>query len=115
MPSKTGLLTDPVNQYKTGTDACLHTGGCGFQLDRNVSLYTSTDLSAWIFRGYGFQISSITIQEIMFGVHVLRNRKTEKWVMWFKFLLATGIMSLSRSVLLPDRIHRKAPFNWSLI
>ena len=39
--------------------ASWHAGGCGFQWNHNVSLYTSPDLSVWTFRGYVFQMSSL--------------------------------------------------------
>ncbi|CAF1299277.1 unnamed protein product [Rotaria magnacalcarata] len=82
-----GLCKEPP-----GPSGCTvwHTGGCGFQLNHNVSLYTSTDLSEWKFRGYVFQMSSMKTQGIMFGPRVLPNPKTNKWVMWFNFLPATG-------------------------
>jgi hypothetical protein len=65
-------------------------GGCGFQLNHNVSLYTSPDLSVWTFHGYVFQMSTMKNQGIMFGPRVLPNPKTKKWVMWFNFLPAAG-------------------------
>ena len=89
-----GLCKEP-----SGPSGCTvwHTGGCGFQLDHNVSLYTSTDLSTWTFRGYVFQMASMKNQGIMFGPRVLPNPKTKKWVMWFNFLPATGAgVSLSQ-------------------
>jgi beta-xylosidase len=67
-----------------------HPGGCGFQLNHNVSLYTSTDLSTWTFRGYTFEMSSMKNQGIMFVPRILLNPKTKKWVMWFNFLPAAG-------------------------
>jgi beta-xylosidase len=83
-----GLCKEPP-----GPTGCTvwHTGGCGYQLNHNVSLYTSTDLSVWTFRGYVFQMSSMKNQGIMFCPRVLLNPKTKKWVMWFNFLPATGI------------------------
>ncbi|CAF0873651.1 unnamed protein product [Adineta ricciae] len=82
-----GLCKEPP-----GPSGCTvwHVGGCGFQLNHNVSLYTSPDLSVWTFRGYVFQMSSMKTPGIMFGPRVLPNRKTNKWVMWFNFLPASG-------------------------
>ncbi|CAF3346585.1 unnamed protein product [Rotaria socialis] len=82
-----GLCTEPP-----GPSGCSvwHPGGCGFQLNHNISLYTSMDLSAWTFRGYAFQMSSMKTQGIMFCPRVLPNPKTKKWIMWFNFLPATG-------------------------
>ncbi len=50
-----GLCKEPP-----GPSGCTvwHPGGCGFQLNHNVSLYTSTDLSVWTFRGYVFNEES---------------------------------------------------------
>ncbi|CAF1594274.1 unnamed protein product, partial [Adineta ricciae] len=72
-----GLCKEPP-----GPSGCTvwHVGGCGFQLNHNVSLYTSPDLSVWTFRGYVFQMSSMKTPGIMFGPRVLPNRKTNKWV-----------------------------------
>ncbi|CAF1492715.1 unnamed protein product [Rotaria magnacalcarata] len=82
-----GLCIEPP-----GPSGCSvwHPGGCGFQLNHNISLYTSMDLSAWTFRGYAFQMSSMKTQGIMFCPRVLPNPKTKKWIMWFNFLPATG-------------------------
>ena len=82
-----GLCEEP-----SGPSGCSswHPGGCGFQLNHNVSLYTSSDLSQWTFRGYVFQMSSMKTQGIMFCPRVVHNSKTNKWVMWFNFLPATG-------------------------
>ena len=82
-----GLCKEPP-----GPSGCTvwHPGGCGFQLDHNVSLYTSADLDIWTFRGYVFQMSSMKTQGIMFGPRVLPNPRTKKWVMWFNFLPAAG-------------------------
>jgi beta-xylosidase len=82
-----GLCQEP-----SGPSGCTawHPGGCGFQLNHNVSLYTSTDLSTWTFRGYVFQMSSLKNQGIMFCPRILPNPKTKKWVMWFNFLPAAG-------------------------
>ena len=76
----------------TGPSGCTewYVGGCGFQVDHNVSLYTSPDLAAWTFRGHVFQASSMKTRGILFGPRVALNPKTKKWVMWFNFLPATG-------------------------
>jgi beta-xylosidase len=82
-----GLCQEPP-----GPSGCTvwHTGGCGFQLNHNASLYTSPDLSVWTYRGAVFQMSSMKTPGIMFGPRVLPNPKTKKWVMWFNFLPSTG-------------------------
>jgi hypothetical protein len=67
-----------------------HVGGCGFQLDHNVSLYTSPDLSTWTFRGNVFQMSSLKHKGILFGPRVLPNPKTKKWVLWWNHLPSEG-------------------------
>ena len=70
-----GLCKEPP-----GPSGCSvwHPGGCGFQLNHNVSLYTSPDLSEWTFRGYVFQMSSMKRQGIMFCPKILPNPKTKK-------------------------------------
>jgi beta-xylosidase len=82
-----GLCKEPP-----GPSGCasIQPGSCGFQLNHNVSLYTSPDLSEWTFRGYVFQMSSMKKQGIMFCPKVLQNSKTKKWVLWFNYLPVTG-------------------------
>ncbi|CAF0842463.1 unnamed protein product [Adineta ricciae] len=82
-----GLCKEPP-----GPTGCTewHTGGCGFQLNHNVSLYTSTNLMNWTFAGYAFQMSTMKNPGILFSPRVIRNYQTRKWVMWFNFLPATG-------------------------
>jgi hypothetical protein len=72
-----GLCTEPP-----GPSGCTtwHPGGCGFQLNHNVSLYTSPDLSVWTFRGHVFEMGSLKNQGIMFCSRVLISPKTKKWV-----------------------------------
>ncbi|CAF1299087.1 unnamed protein product [Didymodactylos carnosus] len=96
-----GLCKEPP-----GPSGCTvwNPGGCGYQLNHNVSLYTSADLSAWTFRGYNFQMSSMKNQGIMFVPHILLNPKTKKWIVWFNFLLAagTGISQTQYAVAISD-------------
>jgi len=82
-----GLCKEPA-----GPSGCSvwHPGGCGFQLNHNVSLYTSPDLSQWTNQGSVFQMTSMPNQGIMFCPKVLYNSKTNKWVLWFNFLPSTG-------------------------
>ncbi|UJR09258.1 hypothetical protein I4U23_013504 [Adineta vaga] len=82
-----GLCKEPP-----GPSGCTewHTGGCGFQLNHNVSLYTSTNLMNWTFRSYAFQMSTMKNPGILFSPRVIRNYQTKKWVMWFNFLPETG-------------------------
>lgn len=82
-----GLCKEP-----SGSSGCdgWHPGSCGFQLNHNVSLYTSSDLSVWTNRGVVFQMTSMKIQAIMFCPKVLMNPKTNKWVLWYNYLPVSG-------------------------
>jgi len=82
-----GLCKEPA-----GTSGCTgwQPGSCGFQLNHNVSLYTSPDLSVWTYRGNVFQMSSIKTSGIMFCPKVLANPKTKKWVLWYNYLPVSG-------------------------
>jgi beta-xylosidase len=96
-----GLCKEPP-----GPSGCAswHPGGCGYQLNHNVSLYTSPDLSVWTFRGYVFQMASLKNPGVMFCPKVLPNPKTKKWVMWFNFLPApaTGVTQSLYAVAVSD-------------
>jgi beta-xylosidase len=82
-----GLCKEPA-----GDSGCTgwHSGSCGFQLNHNVSLYTSPDLSEWTYRGVVFQMSAAKNQGILFCPKVLFNPKTKKWVLWYNYLPVSG-------------------------
>lgn len=82
-----GLCKEPP-----GPTGCTvwHPGGCGYQLNHNVTLYTSPDLLVWTYRGIVFQVATMPTPGIMFRPKVLPNPKTKTWVLWFRFLPASG-------------------------
>lgn len=82
-----GLCKEPAGPSGCGL---WKPGSCGFQLNHNVSLYTSPDLSMWTFRGNVFEMSSMKNEGIMFCPKILFNSRTNKWVLWFNYLPVSG-------------------------
>ena len=77
-----------------GPDGCAHTGigDCGFNLNHNVSLFTSKDLTTWEPAPQPvFQFAKDwPIRGIMFCPKVIYNRKTQLYVLWINWLDANG-------------------------
>jgi hypothetical protein len=64
-------------------------GACGFQLNHNVSLFTSTDLQRWENQGQVLRMQDIPIPDaVLFCPKVVFNRLTGKFVMWFNWISA---------------------------
>jgi hypothetical protein len=64
-------------------------GSCGFQVNHNVSLFTSTDLQLWQNHGHVLQMQDIAITNaVLFCPKVVFNRRTGKFVMWFNWIAA---------------------------
>eukprot|EP01116_Phalansterium_solitarium_P010020 TRINITY_DN24401_c0_g1_i1.p1 TRINITY_DN24401_c0_g1~~TRINITY_DN24401_c0_g1_i1.p1 ORF type:complete len:347 (-),score=107.94 TRINITY_DN24401_c0_g1_i1:115-1155(-) len=78
-----GLCKEPA-----GPNGCADagTGTCGFQLDHNVSLYTSTDMATWTNQGHVFQMASSGITAILFCPKVLYNKLNNNFVLWFNWV-----------------------------
>jgi hypothetical protein len=87
-----GLCKEPA-----GDSGCsdVGVGKCGFQLNHNVSLYTSTDLKTWQFKGHVFEMARDSpVPAIQFCPKVLYNALTKKWVLWYNWI-AKGDFSKS--------------------
>ena len=72
-----GLCKEPP-----GESGCsdIGVGKCGFQLDHNVSLYTSSDLKTWDFKGHVFEMKRDSpVEAILFCPKVLYNALTKQW------------------------------------
>jgi hypothetical protein len=79
-----GLCKEPPGE--TGC-AGMAIGSCGFQLNHNVSLYTSTDLVSWHFKGHPFEIARDTkLDATMFCPKVLYNARTKLWVLYWNWI-----------------------------
>jgi len=66
-------------------------GSCGFQLDHNVSVFTSSDLVSWVdYPSPAFQVASASLPggagAVLFCPKVLRNPTTGLYVMWFNWI-----------------------------
>jgi hypothetical protein len=80
-----GNCTEPA-----GDSGCSDAGAgnCGFQLNHNVSLWSSLNLKDWTPHGPVFQAAHSGLPDpIMFCPKVLFNRKNHKWVLWFNMIL----------------------------
>jgi hypothetical protein len=66
-------------------------GSCGFQTNHNVSLYVSTDLATWQFRGHVFQVARDSpLEAVMFCPKVIYNALTKLWVLWYNYITRDG-------------------------
>jgi hypothetical protein len=64
-------------------------GSCGFQLNHNVSLFTSTDLQSWENHGHVLQMQDVAIPDaVLFCPKVIFNRRSGNFVMWFNWIAA---------------------------
>jgi hypothetical protein len=61
------------------------TDHCGFQLDHNVSIYTSPDLTSWSYVGLAFPRESRP-PGTLFRPSVVWNRAARQFVMWVNFV-----------------------------
>lgn len=80
-----GNCTEPV-----GPNGCADAspGNCGFQLDHNVTLYTSPDLVTWTNAGHVFSATgNLPPQSVLFAPKTLYNSKTKMWVLWFNYIV----------------------------
>lgn len=63
-------------------------GACGFQLNHNVTLWTSTDLFNWQYQGVVFGMANSGLPAgAMFCPKVLYNKQTGMWVLWVNPIL----------------------------
>ncbi len=64
-------------------------GSCGFQLNHNVSLFTSTNLQVWENQGHVLQMQDVDIADaVLFCPKVVFNRRSGKFVLWFNWIAA---------------------------
>ncbi len=84
-----GNCTEPSGN--SGCKAPIAPGKCGFQLDHNVSLWSSHDLETWTPHGPVFQCAASGLSlAIMFCPKVLYNAQTDTWVMWVNAILGSN-------------------------
>jgi hypothetical protein len=84
-------------------------GSCGFQVNHNVSLFTSTDLSVWQNQGHVLRMQDVAIPDaVLFCPKVVYNRVTGFFVMWFNWI-AAGDFSKSFYAVLVSQSSR-GPF-----
>ena len=79
-----GNCTEPP-----GSNGCsdASVGNCGFQLNHNVSLWSSLDLFHWKPHGVVFSAASSGLESpLMFCPKVLFNNVTNDWVLWANFV-----------------------------
>lgn len=63
-------------------------GNCGFQMDHNVTLYTSPDLVTWTNAGHVFSATgNLPPQSVLFAPKTLYNARTKTWVLWFNYIV----------------------------
>eukprot|EP01065_Artemidia_motanka_P047959 TRINITY_DN7614_c2_g1_i1.p1 TRINITY_DN7614_c2_g1~~TRINITY_DN7614_c2_g1_i1.p1 ORF type:complete len:361 (+),score=85.77 TRINITY_DN7614_c2_g1_i1:68-1150(+) len=60
-------------------------GGCGFQLNHSVNVYTSPDLLTWTFSGDVLPVSDRP-EGVYFRPKVVFNGKNREWVLWINIL-----------------------------
>jgi hypothetical protein len=66
-------------------------GNCGFQLDHNVTVYESTDLSTWTNKGHAFRMQDSGIPNaVLFCPKILFNAKSSTYVLWFNWVEASN-------------------------
>jgi len=61
-------------------------GSCGFREDHNVSLYTSTDMTTWTYKGAVYSMLNAPVPGILFCPKVLYNPSTQMWVLWYNWI-----------------------------
>jgi hypothetical protein len=62
-------------------------GSCGFNLNHNVSLYSSPDLVTWTNEGIAFTATgNLPPQSVLFAPKTVYNPNTKLWVMWFNYI-----------------------------
>ena len=96
-------------------------GSCGFQLNHNVSLFTSTDLQLWENQGHVLQMEDVAIPDaVLFCPKVVFNRRSGKFVMWFNWIAAGDFSQsyyavlISQSPLGPFQlVSKKVPMAFS--
>eukprot|EP00698_Gefionella_okellyi_P002081 TRINITY_DN11960_c0_g1_i1.p1 TRINITY_DN11960_c0_g1~~TRINITY_DN11960_c0_g1_i1.p1 ORF type:complete len:390 (-),score=94.49 TRINITY_DN11960_c0_g1_i1:847-1995(-) len=75
-------------QEPAGTSGCAGAapGACGFRMDHNVSLFTSTDMHTWTSHGPVMQMAQSGITGILFCPKVLYNTATQLYVLWWNWI-----------------------------
>jgi hypothetical protein len=69
-------------------------GSCGFQVDHNVTLYTSPDLVTWTNEGVVFSATgNLPPQSVLFAPKTVYNRQTQTWVLFFNYITRTFAQS----------------------
>jgi hypothetical protein len=79
-----GNCTEP-----TGNTGCKGAapGACGFQLNHNVSVFSSRDLVTWTDEGHALEMASSGLSgDILFCPKVLYNAATQTFVMYFNWI-----------------------------
>ena len=63
-------------------------GACGFQVDHNVTLYTSPDLVTWTNQGAVFGAKgNLPPNSVLFAPKTVYNARTKMWVLWFNYIV----------------------------
>ena len=84
-----GLCKEPAGD--TGC-APVQVNACGFQLNHNVSMFSSKDLTSWTSHGVVFQMAEAVknmsglTSAILFCPKVIYNPGTKKWVLWVNYI-----------------------------
>ena len=61
-------------------------GACGFELDHNVSVYSSRDLVTWEDRGVVLSVAPLIADAVLFCPKMIHCRRTNRWVLWFNWI-----------------------------
>lgn len=78
-----GNCTEPKGSSGCGVPI----GGCGFQTDHNVTLYTTTDLVTWKNEGVAFGAQgNLPPDSVLFAPKTVFNPTTKTWVMYFNYI-----------------------------